>query len=30
MGYYINQNGENYGPYTIGQLRSMWSALILA
>ena len=26
MGYYINQNGENYGPYTIGQLRSMWSA----
>jgi hypothetical protein len=26
MGYYINQNGENYGPYTIGQLRSMWRA----
>jgi hypothetical protein len=26
MGYYIHQNGENYGPYTIGQLQSMWSA----
>lgn len=26
MAYYINQSGENYGPYTIDQLRSMWSA----
>ena len=25
MAYYINQSGENYGPYTIDQLRSMWS-----
>lgn len=26
MAYYVNQNGENLGPYTIGQLRSMWLA----
>lgn len=26
MAYYINQSGDNYGPYTIDQLRSMWSA----
>ncbi|MEI9866677.1 MAG: DUF4339 domain-containing protein [Limisphaerales bacterium] len=26
MAYYINQSGENYGPYTFEQLRSMWSA----
>jgi GYF domain 2 len=26
MFYNINQNGENFGPYTIGQLRSMWRA----
>jgi hypothetical protein len=25
MNYFIHQGGETYGPYTIGQLRSMWS-----
>jgi hypothetical protein len=26
MSYYIDQNNETKGPYTIGQLRSMWSS----
>ncbi len=25
VSYFIHQNGETYGPYTVGQLRSMWS-----
>ena len=26
MGYFIHQNGETRGPYSVGQLRSMWSS----